>query len=123
MLKNDLYTIRDWHSDGHTAKASLLLRPEHPVFQGHFPGQPVVPGACMLQMIKEMMEMLLSTPLQLIHSPAIKFLSPVIPAECPSLQAELSWQMQEEGSLRVTATLLKETIPCFRFVGSFRPMA
>ena len=30
---------------------SLELNPEHPVYEGHFPGNPVVPGVCQVQMI------------------------------------------------------------------------
>jgi 3-hydroxyacyl-[acyl-carrier-protein] dehydratase len=122
MLKNDLYTIHDYHGTEDSATASLLLRPDHPLFAGHFPGRPVLPGACMLQMIKEIMETTLNLSLQLTHSPAIKFLSPVIPADNPALKAELSWQV-EGGLIRVQATLATGTTPCFRFAGTFRPLA
>jgi len=122
MLKNDLYTIHDYHGTEDSATASLLLRPDHPLFAGHFPGRPVLPGACMLQMIKEIMETTLNFSLQLTHSPAIKFLSPVVPADTPLLKAELSWQVQGE-LIRVQATLVLGTTPCFRFTGSFRSLA
>ena len=30
----------------------VMLNPQHAIYNGHFPQQPVVPGVCMLQMIK-----------------------------------------------------------------------
>ena len=30
----------------------VMLNPQHAIYSGHFPQQPVVPGVCMLQIIK-----------------------------------------------------------------------
>ena len=34
----------------------VMLNPQHVIYNGHFPQQPVVPGVCMLQIIKECIE-------------------------------------------------------------------
>lgn len=34
----------------------VMLNPQHAIYSGHFPQQPVVPGVCMLQIIKECIE-------------------------------------------------------------------
>lgn len=34
-------------------KFTVELNADHPVYQGHFPGEPVCPGVCSMQMVKE----------------------------------------------------------------------
>jgi 3-hydroxyacyl-[acyl-carrier-protein] dehydratase len=57
MLQPDFYSFIRIVSNGSSSlEASFLLNPKHAIFAGHFPGQPVVPGVCMLQIIKEGLE-------------------------------------------------------------------
>ena len=37
----------------------ILMKDEHPVYQGHFPGQPITPGVLTLQMIRDCVNLLL----------------------------------------------------------------
>ena len=54
MLLDNFYTILSSESSDSTIwTIQIKLNPEHPVYQGHFPGHPVVPGVCLLQLIKE----------------------------------------------------------------------
>ena len=68
---------------------SLTITPDHPAFAGHFPGQPLLPGVCLLA---EVMEAVLGEPelaLQLGATPrisAVKFLAPVRPGAQLCLQ-------------------------------------
>ena len=57
----------------------IELNPGHALYQGHFPGQPVVPGVCTLQMIKESAEQIVSQPLQYVQIASSKFLSAINP--------------------------------------------
>lgn len=54
MLLENFYKIihRKEREDG-KREIEIELNPGHALYQGHFPGQPVVPGVCTLQMIKE----------------------------------------------------------------------
>jgi len=49
------------------------------IFKGHFPGQPVAPGACMLQTVKEIVAEALDAPIRLAKADNIKFLNMVTP--------------------------------------------
>ena len=53
MLLNDFFIIDDWQPGNGLARAILRINWGHPIFEGHFPGRPVVPGACLLQIVKE----------------------------------------------------------------------
>jgi 3-hydroxyacyl-[acyl-carrier-protein] dehydratase len=54
MLLDNFYTILSSESsDSTTWTIQIELNPDHTVYQGHFPEHPVVPGVCLLQLIKE----------------------------------------------------------------------
>jgi len=52
----------------------------HPILRGHFPGNPVVPGAWLIQILKEAMEQIKGMSLVIRQASQVKFLQPVIPS-------------------------------------------
>ncbi|MEP7278535.1 MAG: 3-hydroxyacyl-ACP dehydratase, partial [Bacteroidota bacterium] len=56
MLAGSFYTIVSPVIEPENIRAILKINPDHAIFKGHFPGQPVVPGVCMMQIVKELME-------------------------------------------------------------------
>ena len=53
MLKG-LYDIKTLTSNGvNSYSAQVGINPEDPIFSGHFPGQPVLPGVCTLAILKD----------------------------------------------------------------------
>lgn len=120
MLKDSFYTIPEITNEAFSLKAVLQLREDHPLYQGHFPGQPVVPGVCMLQMVKELAAMATKKTLILQTADTMKFLQQIDPRQTPLLRAELNYTITDEGTVKVSAVFLKETTPCFKFNGIFR---
>ena len=61
------------------------------IYQAHFPGEPITPGVCIVQIGKEVIEDLLleqssvSRRLEIIKAKNIKFLSVISPNETPIL--------------------------------------
>jgi len=120
MLKDSFYTIPEMTSGAFSLTASLQLREDHPLYQGHFPGQPVVPGVCMMQMVKELAAIATKKALVLQTADTMKFLQQIDPRFTPVLRAELSYRTLDDDTFRVSAIFLKETSPCFKFNGVFR---
>jgi len=58
---------------------SIELNEEHKIYKGHFPGNPIVPGVCIIQMIKEIMSELFNKKLFLNQGSNIKFISMIKP--------------------------------------------
>ena len=53
MLKG-LYDIKTLTSNGvNSYSAQVGINSEDPIFSGHFPGQPVLPGVCTLAILKD----------------------------------------------------------------------
>ena len=94
LLQSENINATDW-------SAQVALNPQHPVYGGHFPGQPVVPGVCTLQIIKECMEGICHTPLQYKQIASCKFLSAVNPNETPELKFTLTLKKNEDNVLQV----------------------
>ncbi len=118
MLQNDFFYIREMKTEGDTLNVQLELNPGHRVFEGHFPGQPVVPGVCMVQMIKEILEQALEKPLHLRQADHIKFLSVIDPRINASLQTDISLKHTDTG-VDVNATLRKEAVVSLKLKGNF----
>ena len=79
----------------------VMLNPQHPVYAGHFPQRPVVPGVCMLQIIKECLERICRTSLQYKQIASCKFLSAINPNEKPELELLFTIKKGESGTLQI----------------------
>ena len=56
---------------------SIQLNSDCRVYDGHFPGNPIAPGACNIQMIKECVEYIIGHQLQYLTISRCKFLQPI----------------------------------------------
>ena len=110
MLLDNFYTILSSESSDSTIwTIQVKLNPGHPVYQGHFPGHPVVPGVCLLQLIKECVEDIRQ---QVTQVSSCKFLSAINPIETPHISVALTFKETEEGTLQLQAegTIKKEAV-------------
>lgn len=70
--------------------AKLCCNSAHPVYQAHFPGNPITPGACLLKTAGEVLQQKLGRPLYLKASKNIKYLNLLIPAKEKEVRYEFS---------------------------------
>lgn len=104
MLLDNFYTLLTSESpDSVIWTIQVELNPEHPIYQGHFPEHPVVPGVCLLQLIKECAEGIRRQQLQYTQVSSCKFLSVVNPVNTPYLSVTLTLKNMEEGKLQLQA--------------------
>ncbi|HRP33415.1 MAG TPA: 3-hydroxyacyl-ACP dehydratase [Agriterribacter sp.] len=119
ILKDDFYSIIQLTDADNTVQATLQLNPAHRIFEGHFPGQPVVPGVCMIQMVKELLEMASGKTLMLNQADSIKFLSVINPVDAILVQAQVQYSEQQNNELQVTASLHCEERICLKLKAVF----
>jgi len=98
--------------------ATIIFNPEHEIFKGHFPDQPVVPGVCMVQMVKEFMELATEQQLLFHKGHQIKFLQLIVPEKTAVVQVNISWKKENDAYL-TTADFKKENLPVFKLSGVF----
>ncbi len=120
MLKNTLFQIDAATHRGGTITATLALNKNSCIFSGHFPGQPVLPGACMFQMVKEVTETTLRRTLRLQKAAYLKFMSLVDPVSNPMLQLTVVYQQPAgQQTMQLTAELRIPSGLCFKCKGTF----
>lgn len=90
MFRNDLFTHSKFERIENGFKTVVIFNWEHPVFKGHFPSKPVVPGVLLMQMVKECFETFLSISVVLAGAD-LKFTNPVTPQTAPDLKLEVTF--------------------------------
>jgi 3-hydroxyacyl-[acyl-carrier-protein] dehydratase len=118
-ITNDLFSIQKMtHEDG-AIKAILNINPDSDILKGHFPGHPVVPGACILQIIKEVLESALQAQLQLKKAGQLKFMTMIDPGVTSAVELDISYKQAEDDSLIAQAKLHNADTFYFKLQGSF----
>ena len=121
MLKNDLYIIQKISGTDTIIETVVELNAQHKIFVGHFPGHPVLPGACMLQMVKELLETFFQKPLRLVKADDIRFSAMVDPTANKELTFSIQYHLMETQSINVNAKILKQdNTVCCKIKASFK---
>lgn len=111
MLIKDFYKIINLSSSDSGLIATIKLNPNHEVYEGHFPGQPVVPGVIQLQIIKELMEKHVGKELFMGSIKRVKYLAPIIPQSSPELVFKLKNEKVGSGNIvSIVSISFNETI-------------
>lgn len=90
MLLNDFFSIKERTVDGNDTVYRLSLNAGHPIYQAHFQGNPITPGACIVQMVKELAEDFYGTALFIRKLGNVKFLSVINPLEHSEIEVRFS---------------------------------
>ena len=102
---------------GAKIKATKEIRPDEPVFKGHYPGQPIMPGALVCESIFQTGAILLSKMMGSIHEgvPVLtrinnaKFKSIVKPGNTLDIEAELVEKVSNAYFMRGKASVAGKT--------------
>lgn len=119
MCLKDLYRISEFAADEGSFSAAISFNPEHDIFNGHFPAQPVVPGVCLIHIVKEITSRISGEKMQLQKGINTKFLQLIDPRKSPGLSIQGMFSSTETGEMRITATISGEETTFFKFKGIF----
>jgi 3-hydroxymyristoyl/3-hydroxydecanoyl-(acyl carrier protein) dehydratase len=110
ILKDDFYTITSQTETETGWKCGLSLNAAHPIYQAHFPGHPVTPGVCIVQMAKEMVALCYAKSFFLCGLGNVKFLRIIDPSERQDLSVHLTaGRTDEQGRFVVPVSIRNET--------------
>jgi len=76
-LLDDFYHIKEQETSGEAIK--ILLNGEHFIYKAHFPGNPVTPGVCLVQIAMELLQAATNSKLTLLCASKIKYRNIVKP--------------------------------------------
>jgi len=86
ILKNSLYVIEGQSVAEGTVCYDIRLQADHTIYKAHFPGEPITPGVCVIQMAKELLEDYLQRRLTIKAVKNVKFLAVVSPLQHPCVR-------------------------------------
>jgi len=114
----EIFKVQSIEHGDSIIKATLSINADSPIFNGHFPGQPVVPGACMLQLVKDILSDALGYSIRLKKGDNLKFVGMIVPGAADAVSLEISYKVIAD-SVSVNAKLSDEDRVCFKFQGNF----
>lgn len=86
----------------HESSFEIQMKDAHPVYQGHFPGQPITPGVLTLQMIRDCVILLLDKQLHYTGIKNCRFVAMVRPGD----KLRLNVQTETAGDSVVVKAVL-----------------
>lgn len=119
MLIKELYSIQSFTETDGSVQASVKLNKDHEVFKGHFPGNPIMPGVCTIQLVKELTEKALDKKLFLSVVSNVKFMAIINPEKNETIQVVLNIS-EEEGTVKVKNTVSYEHTLALKLNATFK---
>lgn len=105
MVLKDFYKVLSEEKVSDTKyNVTILVNEKHDVFKGHFPGNPIMPGVCMIQIIKELTEKFIESSLLIQTLTNVKFMALINPEATPELRLELDITHTEDNLIKVKNT-------------------
>ncbi len=84
---------------------TLYFAADHPTGAGHFPGNPIIPGALLLDRALHAIAQATGKNTDSYDIKSAKFLHPVRPGQSVSI----AWEMQASGAIAFTGTIEPDT--------------
>jgi len=91
----------------------------HKIFEGHFPTEPILPGVCMVQFVRESIEMLYNKKIKLISSKTVKFIHIIDPRIEQNLVLELKINYTDNNVYETRAIIKNDTTTFFQMRGNY----
>ena len=105
MLKDTFFTILSSACMEKGCIYHVALNGSHPIFQAHFAGNPMMPGAYIVQMIKELASEYFGRGFFVCAVKNMKFLRAINPSESSEISVQLVFMQQEDERISVGAVL------------------
>ena len=105
-LINDLCEVLSSEQCDNIYRCQVKFNPDHRIYKAHFPGYPVTPGVCLMQMGEEILEQKYQKQLQLSLVKSIRFKKIIGPEETPTF--DFTKEVLKENELSVEISIYDE---------------
>lgn len=104
VLQDNLFSIMSQAQEDGQPAFQVRIHKEWPIYKAHFPGHPITPGVCIVQMIQELLQAYLGRRVSLRKAKTVKYTAIISPDEVSELSVSFpKIEQQEDGSLKVQA--------------------
>ncbi len=106
LLENKYYRVlsEERHAEGMGGAYRVAILPDCSVYEGHFPGEPVCPGVCNIETIKECAMLLTGDRLRYASIKQCRLSALARPEVCPEVEVDVTL-VQSDGGYSVQATI------------------
>lgn len=107
IFQNNLFFIDSSYIDDGWQTYSIRINPEHVIYKAHFPGEPITPGVCILQIGLELLSIASGKKLEVSTVKNVKFLNILTP-DRSGVVFKVKSEELEDGSVKGTAEVRAE---------------
>lgn len=101
---NELIQLERIQNNEASQEFRVHVNPDDHIFDGHFPGQPILPGVVIAECVKRAVALAVQAPIKTEKLSFVKFMNPVVPSANSVL--ELNLQISStEGQVKASAVL------------------
>lgn len=108
-LLNNFYIIKTYEKVNDNHKYLIRLNESHPIYSCHFPGNPITPGVCILQILTELCEDAFGKSQDIKSYVNVKYLSVISPNENPDIVVEFGATETSKG-IKVKAVVYNDKV-------------
>ncbi|MBR5808175.1 MAG: hydroxymyristoyl-ACP dehydratase [Alistipes sp.] len=109
-LLDSLYTIVSEDVAEGRHSYTIELDPEHFIYKAHFPGEPITPGVCIMQIAHELLEKLCDCQLNIECVKSVKFLRVISPNENTTINYIFQKVTIDEGGVKCQVEVATEEV-------------
>jgi len=97
LLENKYYRVIHVNGDGLNAIFHIALLPDCDIYRGHFPGNPVSPGVCNIETVRECAMLLTGKKLFISFIKQCRLMAVASPVICPEVDVVITASPTEAG--------------------------
>jgi len=121
MLIHNLFNIITYNTNNtNEYLVTFNCNSKHNIFEGHFPQEPILPGVCMIQFVRECTEEMLKIKLQFLSSRNVKFINIINPNIETKLELLLLITKHDNDFIEVNAKIKNDTKNFFQIRSSYK---
>ena len=110
-MLNSLYRIRSKELSDSFVRYDIQLDASHFIYQAHFPGAPITPGVCIIQIAEELLEDHIGRKLSIRKIKNVKFLNVISPLVTPCISYVFEKTQSSPTIIPVTAQVFSGETP------------
>lgn len=111
IFLDNLYTIVSTPEESIEAvRFQIRLNADSVIFKAHFPGEPIMPGACIVQMVQELFSVWTKHEVEIAKIVNLKFLSVIKPDEVLDLDVAIKIKKEEDQQVHINADIVMDEI-------------
>jgi len=116
---DDIFIVEEPEYSPGKVRAIIGINKNSAIFEGHFPGRPVVPGACMVQLVKDVLCGALDANIILKKAASIKFINMITPDINPMPQLIVTYKLIDNVDISVNANITIGDVACFKLQATY----